>query len=54
MCAGWAKIWIFSHFQVNGNAPKEDVFSEIDSALSSVLDKKSKLNSAPMATGMAS
>ena len=50
----WAKFWIFFHFQVNGNSPKEDVFAEIDSALFSVLEKKSKSDSASMAAGMAS
>lgn len=39
--------------KVNGNAPKEDVFAEIDRALSSVLEKKSKLDSTSMAAGMA-
>ena len=54
MHAVLATIWIFFHFQVNGNAPKEDVFTQIDSALSSVLDKKLKLDSASMAAGMTS
>ncbi|ONK56541.1 uncharacterized protein A4U43_C10F9870 [Asparagus officinalis] len=39
--------------KVNGNAPREDVFAEIDSALSSVLEKKAKLDSSSMAAGMA-
>ncbi|XP_020248211.1 adenylate kinase, chloroplastic-like isoform X6 [Asparagus officinalis] len=36
-------------YKVNGNAPREDVFAEIDSALSSVLEKKAKLDSSSMA-----
>ncbi|XP_020248207.1 adenylate kinase, chloroplastic-like isoform X3 [Asparagus officinalis] len=38
-------------YKVNGNAPREDVFAEIDSALSSVLEKKAKLDSSSMAAG---
>lgn len=41
-------------YKVNGNAPKEVVFDEIDNALSSVLDKKSKLDSTSIAAGFAS
>nr|XP_010927827.1 LOW QUALITY PROTEIN: adenylate kinase, chloroplastic [Elaeis guineensis] len=39
-------------FKVNGDAPIEDVFAEIDKALSSILDKKSRTDSASMAAGM--
>ncbi|KAG1363617.1 adenylate kinase, chloroplastic-like [Cocos nucifera] len=38
--------------KVNGDAPIEDVFAEIDKALSSILEKKSRTDSASMAAGM--
>ncbi|KAJ6816407.1 adenylate kinase, chloroplastic-like isoform X3 [Iris pallida] len=41
-------------FKVDGNAPKENVFTEIDGALSSVLEQKSGTDSASVVTGMAS
>lgn len=53
MDALWAYIWIFFQFQVNGNGPKEVVFYDIDRALSSVLEKKSKLDSASASAGIA-
>ncbi|CAA7404609.1 unnamed protein product [Spirodela intermedia] len=39
--------------KINGNAPKGQVFSEIDAALSEVLDKKSKESSSSMAASVA-
>ncbi|XP_008803669.1 adenylate kinase, chloroplastic-like isoform X1 [Phoenix dactylifera] len=39
-------------FKVNGDAPIEDVFVEIDKALSSILEEKSRIDSASMAAGM--
>ncbi|XP_072992122.1 adenylate kinase, chloroplastic-like isoform X2 [Typha latifolia] len=39
-------------FKVNGNAPKEDVFAQIDKALSSVIDKATEIDSST-AAGMA-
>lgn len=43
----------FSNYslQINGDAPIEDVFAEIDKALSSLLGKKSKTDSASLAAG---
>ncbi|KAG1328178.1 adenylate kinase, chloroplastic [Cocos nucifera] len=41
-------------FKVNGDAPIEDVFAEIDKALSSVLEKKLRTDSSSMAAGMTS
>ncbi|CAA6667793.1 unnamed protein product [Spirodela intermedia] len=38
--------------KINGNAPKGQVFSEIDAALSEVLDKKSKESSSSMAASV--
>ncbi|ONK56498.1 uncharacterized protein A4U43_C10F9370 [Asparagus officinalis] len=39
--------------KVNGDAPREDVFAEIDNTLSLVLEKKAKLDSSSMTAGMA-
>ncbi|XP_010911823.2 adenylate kinase, chloroplastic isoform X1 [Elaeis guineensis] len=41
-------------FKVNGDAPIEDVFAEIDKALSSILEKKSRTASSSMAAGIIS
>uniref|UniRef100_A0A6V7QUZ1 adenylate kinase n=1 Tax=Ananas comosus var. bracteatus TaxID=296719 RepID=A0A6V7QUZ1_ANACO len=40
-------------YKVNGNARKEDVFAEIDKALSSILEKREKMDSASIAAGLA-
>lgn len=44
------RFWVL--LQINGSVVKEDVFAEIDKALSSVIDKKPTSSSASMAAGV--